>query len=250
MRAEYFAAAPSECCCTKKQLMAIGIFIKLNERLYLRDPQETKLGRRIIQESIVLIDKIGFESFTFKKLAERIHSTEASVYRYFENKHLLLLYLLCWYWEWMRYCIEINIQNIEDPHNKLRIAIKTMIEASRPNAAIEFVDESVLHRIVISEAIKAYHTKQVDVENREGFFQTYKALNETIWRLIKDVAPDFRYPKALASTLLEMSNDHPYFALHLPSLTDVKVKNGDLSEVEELLLDFVFGLIAPGATVR
>jgi hypothetical protein len=65
--------------------MAITIQMKLNEKLYLRDPQHTKLGRRIIQYSILLIDEIGFEAFTFKKLADRISSTEASVYRYFET---------------------------------------------------------------------------------------------------------------------------------------------------------------------
>ena len=80
--------------------------MKLNDKLYLRDPQATKLGRRIIQHSILLIDEIGIEDFTFKKLAQRISSTEASIYRYFENKHLLLVYLLCWYWEWMKFQID------------------------------------------------------------------------------------------------------------------------------------------------
>jgi|APTNR8051073442_1049403.scaffolds.fasta_scaffold00574_12 AcrR family transcriptional regulator len=230
--------------------MAIGIVIKLNEKLFLRDPQETKLGRRIIRESIVLIDDIGFEAFTFKKLAERIHSTEASVYRYFENKHLLLVYLLSWYWEWMRYCIEMNIQNIADPHERLKIAISNIIAASRPNPVIDFVDEDILHRIVISEAIKAYHTKQIDQENKYGFFLTYKTLCGAVAQLIREASPNFRYPKALASTLLEMSNDHPFFALHLPSLTDVEVKNGDLSQVEQLLMDFAFGLIGGGGSER
>ena len=40
---------------------------------------------------------------------------------------------------------------------------KRQIEASRPNPAIDFVDEDILHRIVISEAIKAYHTKQLSL---------------------------------------------------------------------------------------
>ena len=74
--------------------MAIGIKISLNDRLYLRDPQETSLGKKIIQHSILLIDKVGFEAFNFKKLAQYMGSTEASVYRYFENKHLLLIYLV------------------------------------------------------------------------------------------------------------------------------------------------------------
>ena len=73
--------------------MPVGIRIQLNDKLYLRDPQDTKLGRKIIKHGILLLDEIGLESFNFKKLALRIESTEASVYRYFENKHLLLTYL-------------------------------------------------------------------------------------------------------------------------------------------------------------
>ena len=70
--------------------MAIGIKMVLNDGLYQRDPQETVLGQKIIKHSIVLIDEIGFEAFNFKKLASCMKSTEASVYRYFENKHCLL----------------------------------------------------------------------------------------------------------------------------------------------------------------
>ena len=86
--------------------MAIGIKISLNNALYLRDPQATDLGQKIIQHSILLIDEVGFEAFNFKRLAISMGSTEASVYRYFENKHFLLLYLVSWYWEWVRYSID------------------------------------------------------------------------------------------------------------------------------------------------
>lgn len=226
--------------------MAITIQMKLNERLYLRDPQDTKLGRKIIQHSILLIDEIGFESFTFKKLADQISSTEASVYRYFENKHLLLVYLLCWYWEWMKFRIDYNTMNIEDPRRKLQIAISSVVDTTRRNTSIDFVDEDVLHRIVVAEATKAYHTKEVDKENQHGFFLTYKALAKKIAVIIKEVDPGYPYPRALASTLLEMANNHIYFALHLPSLTDVTVENGNLSQVEKLLEDFAFGLLNSG----
>ena len=57
--------------------MSIEIKMSLNDGLYLREPQDSKLGRNIIQSSILLIDEFGFESFTFKKLAEKINSTEA-----------------------------------------------------------------------------------------------------------------------------------------------------------------------------
>ena len=49
--------------------MSISIRVSPNAKLYIRDPQETKLGRNIIHHSILLIDKIGFERFNFKKLA-------------------------------------------------------------------------------------------------------------------------------------------------------------------------------------
>ena len=120
--------------------MAIGIKVSLNEGLYLRDPQETVLGQNIIKHSILLIDEIGFEAFNFKKLAQRMQSTEASVYRYFENKHLLLIYLVSWYWEWVNYLIDINTKNIEDPKHKLKIIIDTFVYASKDNPSIDYIN--------------------------------------------------------------------------------------------------------------
>ena len=124
--------------------MAIGIKVSLNEKLYLRDPQETTLGKRIIKQSILLIEKLGFEAFTFRKLANTMESTEASVYRYFENKHMLLLYLVSWYWEWVGFLIEMNTRNIINPKEQLKIIIHTLIFASKENPAIEYVNESVV----------------------------------------------------------------------------------------------------------
>lgn len=223
--------------------MAISISIQLNEKLYIRDPQETKLGKRIIQHGILLLDEIGLEAFTFRKLAERIGSTEASIYRYFENKHLLLVYLLSWYWEWMRYQIEYNTNNIEDPHEKLRIAIATMVNSAKPNATIDFVDEDILHRLVVAEGDKGYHTKEVDAENKDGIYLTLKRLNAVVADIISEINPTFSYPRALASTLLQMSKEQVYFALHLPRMTDVTVEGEDYGQVEQLMLHFAFGLL-------
>ncbi len=226
--------------------MAFGIQMQLNEKLYLRDPQDTKLGRGIIQHSIILIDEIGFEQFTFKKLAERIESTEASVYRYFENKHNLLVYLLCWYWEWMAYLIDFNTNNISEPKEKLRMVIKSMVNTAQRNANFSFIDEDILHRIVIVEGPKGYHTKSVDEENKAGFFLTYKMLAAKIADIIRELNPEFAYPRALASTLLGMANDHIYFARHLPRLTDATIENDNMDKVEEMLYDFAYSWATSG----
>lgn len=140
--------------------MSIEIKISLNEGLYLKEPQDSKLGRKIIQYSIILIDEYGFESFTFKKLAEKINSTEASIYRYFENKHLLLIFLVNWYWEWVSYLITINTMNVEDPRRKLRIIIHSFVSAPKDNPGVEYVNESKLHNIVISEGGKPITPKK------------------------------------------------------------------------------------------
>ena len=224
--------------------MAVLIQMELNDKLYLRNPQDTKLGKKIIQYSIILIDEIGFEKFTFKKLAQRIESTEASVYRYFENKHNLLVYLVSWYWEWMRFLIDYNTMNMEDPLERLRKVLHVIVETSKQNPLIDYIDESILHRIVIAESSKAYHTKAVDKENKEGFFLNYKSLCIKIGEIISEINPDFPYPHALASTILEMANNHIYYAQHLPVLTEITMKDEhDLGGVVELLEYFTFGLV-------
>ncbi len=224
--------------------MSVGISIKLNSGLYLRDPQATKLGKSIIKNSIILFEEIGFESFTFKKLATKMETGEASIYRYFENKHYLFLYLVCWYWEWVSFLIDYNTKNVIDPRRKLKIIINTFVFASKDNPSIDYVNESILHKIIISEGTKAYHIKDIDEENQEGFFLNYKFMVAKVADVISEINPQFEYPRALASNLFEMANNHIYFAKHLPRLTDVKVKGEDYTEVEKMLEVFTDKLLA------
>ena len=133
--------------------------------------------------------------------------------------------------------------NIEDPKRRMKKIIETLVFASKENPHIEYVNESVLHRMVIAEGAKAYHTKAVDTENKEGFFFNYKQMVEKISQAVLQLNPKFPYPHALASNLFEMANNHIYFAQHLPKLTDVTVKGEDYQEVEEMLEYFAFNLL-------
>ena len=87
--------------------MSQRIALQLDETLYLKDPMSSDLGESIVEHGILMLDAIGYEAFTFRKLAERIGTTEASVYRYFKSKHRLLLYLTAWYWSWMEYRLQL-----------------------------------------------------------------------------------------------------------------------------------------------
>ena len=220
--------------------------LEINENLYIKDPQNTALGKKILEHSVLLIDEIGLEKFTFKKLADRLHSAEASIYRYFENKHCLFVYLLNWYWEWMAARIDLNLLNVEDPIRKLKVAISIIVDTANKNMAIEFVNEELLHKIVVREGAKAYHHKFVDEDNDDGFFLAYKKLCNKIADIIKQIKSDFPYPRALASTIVETANNNLYFARHLPRLTDLTIDGAPESlntKVKNMLEFFCINLI-------
>ncbi|MFW5820500.1 MAG: TetR/AcrR family transcriptional regulator, partial [Bacteroidota bacterium] len=50
--------------------------IDVNEKVYVKNPDSSDLGKKILAGSIDLIDEMGFESFTFKKLAEELDFIE------------------------------------------------------------------------------------------------------------------------------------------------------------------------------
>ncbi len=210
--------------------------IVLNNKLYVRDPQETVLGRKIIQESIEMIYQLGFESFTFKKLAHRIDSTEASIYRYFENKHKLLVYLIAWYWNWLEYKIDFSTQNISDPRQKLEIAIEILGSKKETDPLFPGVNEKALHQIVIAESDKTYLTKQVDEDNKEGLFKGFKSLCKKIAGYVEEINPDFEFAHCLVSTSLQAAHQQLFFAAHLPSLTDLSGTKEDINQMNTRFL--------------
>ncbi|MGV3538362.1 MAG: TetR/AcrR family transcriptional regulator [Rufibacter sp.] len=219
--------------------MRAGIKIELNQKLYLRDPEQTELGRAIVKESIKLIDELGFEHFTFKKLAQQNNSTEASVYRYFENKHKLLLYLVSWYWSWLDYRISYHTHNIADPAERLKIFVQILADNQADELLGAHIDVEGLSRIVVVEASKAYLTKEVDSDNKDGLFQYYKNLCHKMAMVVLEINPHFPFPHALISTLFEAARKHRFFSQHLPSLTEVKATGG---EGEKSLASFLHHL--------
>jgi AcrR family transcriptional regulator len=204
--------------------------LQMNRNLFLRDPQETELGRNIIRKSIKLIDEMGFEKFTFKKLAIEIDSTEASIYRYFENKHRLLVYLIAWYWNWLEYKIDYGTHNIKDPYTKLDIALKIIAEHKEKDPLFPEINEEALYRIVIAESDKTYLTKQVDEDNKEGLFRGFKSLCKKVADIVKEINPKFEFSHALISTILQTAHQQIFFTQHLPSLTELSYKDGKYHE--------------------
>lgn len=222
-----------------------GIRIKLqvDEKLFVKDPDSSELGRRILEHGVLLMDEIGFEAFTFRKLAQRIGTTEPTIYRYFRSKHRLLLYLTSWYWNWMEYRLLIATSNVVSAEARLRLALRELTQPILPDDATPYIDESALYRVVVAESAKSYLTREVDAENREGVYRSYKRLCRTVADMIREINPRYPYPVALVSTVVESSHMQKYFAEHLPSLTEVSHADVDRSTTA-FLTEMVFRAIA------
>ncbi len=215
----------------------LQIHITIAPELYLRNPESTDLGKRIVSASIEMIDELGFEAFTFKKLGVRIGSNESSIYRYFDSKHALLVYLISWYWSWIEYKLVFATTNVDDPAVKLSKAIEVLTQRVTEDNAFSFINEVLLHRIIIAESSKAYHTKEVDTENEKGFYKSYKRVVQRVSDLVLEVNPTFEFPNMLVSTVIEGAHHQRYFSKHLPSLTDVEEgKNNIMIFYKDLVL--------------
>jgi AcrR family transcriptional regulator len=197
-----------------------SVKIGINAKIYVKDPESSDLGKRIIEQSILMIDEMGFESFTFKKLGVKIGSNESSIYRYFENKHKLLLYLTSWYWGWLEYQLVFSTNSIADPNMKLQKTIEIVTKATVEDSSFSHINEILLNKIVINEYSKSYLTKEVDTENKEGYFVIYKRLVNRITKMIQNVNSSYKFPSSLASTILEGSLHQHFLKDHFSSLTD------------------------------
>jgi len=223
--------------------MEMYVKFSLNDKLYLRDPEESEIGKKILEHSVLLIHELGFETFTFKKLGKAINTTEASIYRYFENKHRLLLYIVDWYWSWQEYRLVIQTQNLKDPEVKIRKAIQLISSQTNEDITTPFMDEKLLYEIVMQEGAKSYLTRHVTEDNKAKLFKPYKDLTNRLANMILEYNPDYKFPRSLSSTVIEMAHSQNFYMRHLPSLTDFGNSKEGSGVVATFLEDIVFKTI-------
>lgn len=227
--------------------MSAVVTIKVNNSLFLRDPEETELGRKIVGDGIKLMSEIGYENFTFKKLAEKIDSTEASVYRYFESKNKFLNYIKSWYWGWVEYLINHKTSNMNDPKKKLKVVIDVIVDASVDDPSTAHIDEAALHRIIVSESAKAYITTQMKADSREGVYRSIEEFANNVSKIIKEVNPHYRYPKSLLATIVVTAHRFMFYLEHGIKATELQSKRKGEPELVAYLEHLAFGLLGEKA---
>jgi AcrR family transcriptional regulator len=214
----------------------------VNGKIFLKDPESSAIGKEIVKKSIDLIYKLGFEQFTIKKLAIEIDTTEATIYRYFESKHRILLYILNWYWSYMEFLLVFKLQNVKSAKEKLKIIVELLTNELPASAGLYDYNKRSLNQVVIAESSKVYLIKEVAEINKDEVFKPYKDLCAQISEVIREYNHNYKYPKSLSTTLIEASHQQQFFSINLPRLTDNRSKK-DAEFTSQFILDMLFRVL-------
>lgn len=198
--------------------------IEVPKGIFIKDPETSNLGKRIIASSIELISECGFEKFNFKKLGLQIGSNESSIYRYFESKHHLLMYLTSWYWTWIEYQLVIETYALQNQTEKLQKSIEVVTRTTKQDSNFNHINEVLLNKIIINENSKSYLTNNVDNKNTDGFFAPYKRVIKRLSEIILEYNTNYNYSLSLANTILEGALHQHFFKQHFKTITNCNNK--------------------------
>ncbi|MBK9175155.1 MAG: TetR/AcrR family transcriptional regulator [Flavobacteriales bacterium] len=209
--------------------------LDLDPSLTLRDPS-SPMGRRILQEGLDLMNELGLEAFTFKKLAERIGCTEVTVYHYFANKQRLLQYYFQLYWLWLGILGQQSGKAAKNPLDRLHGTIRVLSGLWPGEVLATQLEPSALRKLVINEGSKSFMHKNVDSDNELKLFKPYKDLCAQVASELKACSPRLKSPRSFATTLVEMAHSLEFAMLHLPALTELSEKK-DRKQLAGFLTD-------------
>jgi hypothetical protein len=82
----------------------------------------------------------------------------------------------------------------------------------------------VLNNIIINENSKSFLTKEVDQENKEGYFVIYKRIISRLRDIIIENNSNYTFPSSLATTIVDGSLHQHFLKDHFSSITDCKGK--------------------------
>ena len=215
--------------------MVSQLSIIVSKELYIKDPISSELGEKILSQGLILMHEIGLEDFNFKKLSQKINSTESTIYRYFESKNQFLFYLFNYYWSWMDYKLALAVANIEDPKTRLKKAINLVTKTVDDDLSTNYINENLLQQVIMVESSKTFLSKKVDEENKLGYFKLYKNFITNLSTILLEINPRYPYYSSLVSTINESVFHQRFFSQHLPKLTN------NISQ-DEQLEDFFFQL--------
>ena len=120
----------------------------------------------------------------------------------------------------MEHRLVLGTSDSSNPLEKLKKAIAIVTEKVEDDQSTTYINEAVLNRIMICEFTKTLLTKEVDEENKEGFFLIYKRVIHQIAAIVTEVNPEYPYAKSLISTIVEGSLHQYFLKEHMKTITN------------------------------
>lgn len=213
--------------------------VSLDKALYAKDPVSSDIGKDILRESVKILAREGLEAFTFKKLATAMSSTETTVYRYFNNKHQLVMYLSSWYWTQLEWKIVFATANIPDPKEQLLRVVEVLSEKAHHDPRSSIVNEELVQKIVTRDAFKVFEISWESDAQKKGYYKAFQDLNDRIADIIHRCDKTYKFSRALATTLVETAQRQMCFRNDLPHLTDVGKSE---KQTQEFLNSLVYNI--------
>ncbi|MGE0568274.1 MAG: TetR/AcrR family transcriptional regulator [Bacteroidia bacterium] len=201
--------------------MTINISHDINSNLFVKNPSDTELGRKIVGKGLQLVHKLGIENFNFKKLAENINTTEASVYRYFKDKHQFVLYLNAWYWRYILFLVEFELKSEQKPIDKLNTVLSILYNKQKFKFKSEILDILLLRELMLSESVRLIYTQNIESINKQNLLSDQIKYLEIVKDIIKNINPKIKFPLAIATTMVESIQIQHHLISHGLPLTDI-----------------------------
>lgn len=220
--------------------MNLHFQVHIPSRMAQHDPSLSRTGLKILNTAIQMIADEGYEVFHLSRLAEKADTVESTVYRYFENKHKLLLYISGWYWAYLDFSIDYESRNLNEPRQILNKAIEMMAGKDLPQNNSLIGDPQLIHRIIIMEFSKIYITQLALEDNKEGYFVYFKSFVNKIAKLLSEVMSGYKFPRSFAFLLVSGIYQQAYVAEKLPALSEFDFKE----PLDKFLSRFMNNLIA------
>jgi len=107
-----------------------------------------------------------------------------------------------------------------NPENKLDKAIEIVTRAIKEDSNFSHINEILLNRIMVNENSKSFLTKEVDEENKNGYFIIYKRIVHRLRDMIQAIQPDYKFATSLASTIIEGGLHQHFLKDHFKTITD------------------------------
>lgn len=96
-----------------------------------RSPEEVqKIREEILDKTLELINEVGFDNFTMRKLAGKLGLTATTIYQYYKNKEELYFAALTQGFDTLCDVVQEALEKQSDPKEKLREVIRAIIRFS------------------------------------------------------------------------------------------------------------------------